>query len=180
MINLIQCFKYLSAFNIVNLASQVIENANSNCILEHLFKWKSFDNGFREAKQTDKPIFLFVYKIGCPACEILKEKVSKSVRVMDLSERFVMIKMDARKDEFINKGRYQPDGKYVPRILFFTANGKLIKEAYNKRNDAKNNKHKYFYSNPSEVVESMLFVLKEYSTESMPAEFKWTKSNLEY
>ncbi|XP_076649978.1 thioredoxin domain-containing protein 12 [Halictus rubicundus] len=175
MINFIQCSKYLSAFNIVKLASQVIENPN--CILEHLFKWKSFDNGFVEAKRTEKPIFLFIYKIGCPACEILKEKVSKSVRLMDLSERFVMIKMDARKDDFINTGRYQPDGRYVPRILFFTADGSLIKEAYNKKNIAKKDQ-KYFYTNPSELVETMLFVLKQYSKESMPVEFKWTTSNL--
>ncbi|XP_078043530.1 thioredoxin domain-containing protein 12 [Augochlora pura] len=162
MINLIQYLGYLSAFSIVKLANQLAGNADPNCILEHLFKWKTFDNGFEEAEKTQKPIFLFVYKIGCPACEILKEKFSKSVRIMDLSDRFIMIKVDARKHPFINSGRYQPDGKYVPRILFFTPNGKFIMEAFNKSKNAK--EQKYFYSSPPDVIETMLFVLKECST----------------
>ncbi|XP_033340574.1 thioredoxin domain-containing protein 12 [Megalopta genalis] len=178
MINLIQYLRYLSAFSILKLANQLAGNEDPNCILEHLFKWKSFDNGFEEAKQTEKPIFLFVYKIGCPACEVLKEKFSKSVRIMDLSDRFVMIKVDARKHPSINSGKFQPDGKYVPRILFFTSDGEFIMEAFNRSKNAK--EQKFFYSSPSDVTETMLFVLNEYSKEPKPLIFEWTKSNLKY
>ncbi|XP_031826525.1 thioredoxin domain-containing protein 12 [Nomia melanderi] len=172
MINLIRCFRFLNSFNLIKLVNEVTEDVFSTAIdcdhnFEQLFKWKSFDNGFSEAKLIKKPIFFLIYKLGCPACDQLKEKFSKSVRLMDLTDRFVMIKLEAQNNKILNKEKFQPDGKYVPRILFFNSDGNLIVEAYNRHQNA-DQSNKYFYKNPSEIVETMLFVLKEYYNEPLP------------
>lgn len=65
--------------------------------------------------------------------------------------------------------KFQPDGKYVPRILFFTSEGDFIKEACNKQADKGN---KYFYKSPSQVVETMLYVLRKYSNDPLPVMFQ--------
>ncbi|XP_043248674.1 thioredoxin domain-containing protein 12-like [Colletes gigas] len=165
MQNLIRCFKYVSSFSLVDLASQVIGNdliiTECDGSFDRLFKWRRFQNGFKEAKACRKPILLFVHKPLCPACQTLKQKFSKSVRLMDLSDSFVMIQAEQEKCKHMDEQKFLPDGKYVPRILFFTPDGDFIEDAYNKHPNA-DKEHKYFYSNPSQIAESMLFVLREY------------------
>ncbi|KZC04832.1 Thioredoxin domain-containing protein 12 [Dufourea novaeangliae] len=109
----------------------------------------------------------------------MKEKFSKSVRLMDLSDRFVMIKAEKGKNKALNEKKFEPDGTYVPRILFFTSDGRFIVESYNRHADAEK-EHKYFYVQPSQIVESMLFVLKEYGNEPMPVMFEPERSHLDY
>ncbi|XP_076248373.1 thioredoxin domain-containing protein 12 [Calliopsis andreniformis] len=167
---MIQYIKYLSSLNLINLANHIVANTllntgETHCdsTFEQLYKWRSFKDGFEEAKITNKPVFLLIHKFTCPACHKLKYRLTKSVRLMDLSDRFVMIKIEMIKNDrnLSNKEKFQPDGKYVPRILFFTPDGNLIKEAYNKHPSADQD-YRYFYNNSAQVIDTMLFVLKEY------------------
>ncbi|XP_034182621.1 thioredoxin domain-containing protein 12 [Osmia lignaria lignaria] len=168
---MIQCIKYLSSLNFINLANDIVANniltvkdTNSDAGFDQLFKWKSFSNGFNEAKTLKKPVFLMIHKEFCPACQRLKEKFAKCVRLMDISDRFVMVKVEFEGQPFLTEKKFQPDGKYVPRILFYTADGGFIEEAYNKHRDA-DKEHKYFYSSPTQIIDTMMYVLKKYSKE---------------
>ncbi|KOC63237.1 Thioredoxin domain-containing protein 12 [Habropoda laboriosa] len=175
---MIKSIKYLSALNLINLANHLIGNnltliRNSNCEsdFEQLFKWRPLKDGFEEAKIIQKPIFLLIHKPQCPSCQKLKKTFAKSVRLMDLSDRFVMIKTEMGSDVILDGPKFQPDDKYVPKILFFTSKGDFIKEAYNKHTDA-DKEHKYFYKSPSQIVDTMLYVLKEYSKEPLSVMFE--------
>lgn len=69
--------------------------------------------------------------------------------------------VNVRKDEIPAKdeARFQPDGTYVPRILFFTPDGELMEDIYN-RHPTADDKYKYFYSNKTQIVDSMLLALE--------------------
>lgn len=82
--------RYLGSWKFSALAYYIfgnviaIDNLNQN--FGHTFKWRNLDEGFEEAKIVRKPIFLLIYKIGCPTCEKLKPKFTKSIRINDLSQ----------------------------------------------------------------------------------------------
>ncbi|KAG7211396.1 hypothetical protein KM043_010684 [Ampulex compressa] len=164
---MMQYAKYLCSLNLVGLANHVAENitsgdAHNDCGFSQLFKWRSFKIGFEEAKKSKKPIFLLIQETTCNTCQELKCKLSKSIKLIDLSSQFVMIHIQNNDAPVATQKVYQPDGKYVPRILFFTSKGELIKEVYNKHPQA-SEEHKYFYNNPTQIIDSMLIVLNHYS-----------------
>ncbi|XP_003693661.1 uncharacterized protein LOC100864712 [Apis florea] len=169
--------KYLSILNLINLANHIgnkfVNNGDSNyeADFERLFKWKSLKY-FQEVKIVQKPIFLFIYKVQCPSCQKLKQKFSKSMYLMDLSNHFIMIKADVENDKTLNQKQFKPDGGYVPRILFFTSDGDFIREAYNKCADA-DKQYKFFYKNPSQIICTMLLVLNNYSKKPLPVIFQY-------
>lgn len=97
--------KYLSILNLINLANHIgnkfVNNGDLNyeADFERLFKWKSLKCGFQEVKIVQKPIFLFIYKVQCPSCQKLKQKFSKSIHLMDLSNRYVLKHCNYYKNE---------------------------------------------------------------------------------
>lgn len=62
--------------------------------------------------------------------------------------------------------KFQPDGTYVPRILFFTPDGEFMKDIYNRHPKA-DDKFKYFYSGTSQIIDSMLLALERCSEKSL-------------
>lgn len=89
-----QYFKYFSSFSIISLADKVVLSlSNSNVKLDNGFgneyKWQTLTQGFKEAKHLKKPIFLVVHKLTCPACIELKDKFSKSIKLIELSRWLV-------------------------------------------------------------------------------------------
>lgn len=82
-----KCFGSLNFTNLVNYifgnVSAADDNANYN--FGQMYKWKSLQEGFEEAKISRKPVFLLIHKPGCPSCEKLKDKFAKSIRILDLS-----------------------------------------------------------------------------------------------
>ncbi|XP_029678751.1 thioredoxin domain-containing protein 12-like [Formica exsecta] len=142
--------------------SAVSADDDSNNHFGHMYKWKNLQEGFREAKVCRKPIFLLIHKPGCPTCEKLKPKFINSIRLLDLSKHFVMV--NARKGEMSaqDEARFQPDGTYVPRILFFTPDGEFMEDVYNRHPKA-DNKYKYFYSRTSQIIDSMFLALERCS-----------------
>ncbi|XP_012536084.1 thioredoxin domain-containing protein 12-like [Monomorium pharaonis] len=174
--------KCLGSYNVPVLACcyyifrNVIAAGDSNRSFGCMYKWRNLQEGFQEAKISRKPIFLLIYKPGCPTCEKLKPKFNNSIRILDLSQHFVMV--GVRKDEMIlmqDKARFQPDGTYVPRILFFTPDGEFMKDIYNRHPKA-DNKYKYFYSSPSQIVDSMILALERCSENSLNDTFERGKT----
>ncbi|XP_014472094.1 PREDICTED: thioredoxin domain-containing protein 12-like [Dinoponera quadriceps] len=154
--------RYLGSWKFRALACYMFGNAmaiNDDLSFGYIFKWKNLAEGFDEAKVIRKPIFLLIYKTGCPTCEKLKPKFRKSIRILDLSQYFVMV--SARKGEMSAKDetRFQPDGTYVPRILFFTPDGEFMEDIYNRHSQA-DNKCKYFYSSTGQIIDSMILALE--------------------
>ncbi|CAB4005826.1 Thioredoxin domain-containing 12, partial [Paramuricea clavata] len=103
----------------------------------------------------EKPKMLIIHKSWCKACKGLKEKISSSKEIEDLSRDFVMINSDDEDES--QKSDYDIDGKYVPRIFFYGKDGKPLKTIFNERRE----KHKYFYSKPKDIVTSMKAVLEK-------------------
>lgn len=69
--------------------------------------------------------------------------------------------VDVRKGEDLaeDEARFQPDGTYVPRILFFTPDGEFMEDVYNRHPKA-DNEYKYFYSSTSQIIDSMILALE--------------------
>lgn len=55
--------------------------------------------------------------------------------------------------------KFEPDGTYVPRILFFTPDGKFMEDIYN-RHPKGDEKYKYFYTNTAQIIDSMILALE--------------------
>ncbi|KAK0168258.1 hypothetical protein PV327_002082 [Microctonus hyperodae] len=161
-----QYLKYLTGLSLFTAANHVVSivlgNGDETNISDYGFgkayKWRGLNGGFEEAKQTGKPVFLLIHKTTCPACHNLKEKFSLSIKLIDLSNHFVMINMENSSEAITKNGRYTPDGTYVPRILFFNSNGEFIPDAYNRHPDADPD-HKYFYSSPMQIIDVMQQVI---------------------
>lgn len=119
-------------------------------------EWKTLDDGLKEAKKRDKPMMLLIHKTWCGACKALKPVFAESQDIAELSRHFVMVNVEDEEEPKDEK--YRPDGRYIPRILFLTSDGKVMDDVYNK--NGKHKDTKYYYGKTSEIVESMESVLK--------------------
>ena len=90
-------FKYVSALNLSSIVDQVVgtmlasgdgNNVVSDGGFGQVYRWKSLDYAFQEAKITRKPIFLLIHRPWCPACKKLKIKFSKSMKLLDISKEY--------------------------------------------------------------------------------------------
>lgn len=119
-------------------------------------EWKTFDDGLKEAKKSNKPLVLLIHKTWCGACKALKPVFAESQDIADLSKDFVMVNVEDEEEPKDEK--YRPDGRYIPRILFLSSDGEVMDEVYNKHGKHKDTK--YYYGKTSEIVASMRSVLK--------------------
>ena len=108
-------------------------------------KWQDWANGRQQAADEGKPLCLLIYTNWCPRCRELAP-LFRDPSLEALSKKLVMVKQDqderpAWLNEYVNAGRY------VPRILFFGADGQL-------RSDITSgiSKYPYFYTPRSLVV----------------------------
>lgn len=120
-------------------------------------EWKSHTETFELAKKEDKPIMFFMTKSWCKPCKKLTESFAKTDEFKELSKKFVMAK--AIDDAIPKDEKFNFDGKYIPKILFFDSAGNCLKKVINQ--DAKEgSKSKHFYKVASSVVKSMQETLK--------------------
>jgi len=83
-----------------------------------------------EKAASGKPIMLIVHRMTCPACQSLKARFAADTAIPELSRDFVMV--NATPDDLHNfynqyqghhghglAAKLQPDGAYVPRIMFY-------------------------------------------------------------
>lgn len=92
--------------------------------------WREVGPGIREASRTGKPVVMLFHASWCGSCKRYRA-VWKDPGVVTASKSFVMILVDVDKDPDAN-GAFSPDGTYVPRTIFYTAEGDVMKDAVGK------------------------------------------------
>nr|WP_263429950.1 thioredoxin family protein [Nannocystis pusilla] len=118
--------------------------------------WRGLTEGFSEAATLGRPIMLVVHASWCSQCKALRPAFADPALV-DLSDRFVMINVD--QDEEPSSQQYGPDGRYVPRVLFFDSAGELDRELLN----ASRRRYKYYYSPHDDLVGAMRQALERHA-----------------
>jgi protein-disulfide reductase (glutathione) len=84
--------------------------------------WVDYASGLNVAKALRKPVFLVLSATWCPHCKNYSH-VFDDPRVVEKAKRFVMVHVDA--DEHMDLStQFKPDGAYVPRTFFLSADGK--------------------------------------------------------
>ena len=101
--------------------------------------WLSYDEGLAQAKKQHKPICLIFYTSWCPHCANYS-KLFSDPKITEKSKSFVMIRIDADKNQELSQ-KYKPDGAYIPRTYFLSADGQLDESLSEQRPQ-----FKYFYS----------------------------------
>ncbi len=92
--------------------------------------WREVGPGIREASQSGKPVVMLFHASWCSSCKRYRA-VWKDPGVVAASKSFVMILVDVDKNPEAN-GAFSPDGTYVPRTIFYTAEGDVMKDAVGK------------------------------------------------
>ncbi len=100
--------------------------------------WKSYEDGLAAAKKDRKPVCLIFYTEWCPHCRNYSG-VFHDPKVVEKSKQFVMIRLDKDRNAELSK-KYAPDGEYIPRTYFLSADGVLDPEIH-----APRDQFKYFY-----------------------------------
>jgi protein-disulfide reductase (glutathione) len=101
-------------------------------------KWMGYEEGLAAAKANKKPVCLIFYTTWCPHCANYS-KVFKDPKLVEKSKQFVMIRLDKDQNKEIS-AQYKPDGEYIPRTYFLSADGKLDESLA-----ADRPQYKYFY-----------------------------------
>lgn len=119
-------------------------------------KWRTYDEGLAEAKNSKKPVLLIFYTEWCPHCANYS-KVFHDPKVVEKSKQFVMIRLDSDKNKDLGK-KYALDGSYIPRTYFLASDGTIDPEIH-----APREQFKYFYDekNPDSVLAGMDTALKK-------------------
>lgn len=112
--------------------------------------WQPYEAGMARARAQHKPVCLVLYADWCPHCRNYS-RVFDDPGVTAKSREFVMIRVDSDKEAEVNQ-RYMPDGKYVPRTLFLSPDGKLSEDIH-----APRPKFLYFYDehDPASLLAGM-------------------------
>ena len=86
--------------------------------------WYSYSEGFEKAKSSGKPVFMDVWAPWCGPCQKMEEDVYTDGQVIQKSEKFISIKVNA--DE--NRGLAQEYGvSSIPTLIFLTPDNQVIK-----------------------------------------------------
>jgi protein-disulfide reductase (glutathione) len=119
-------------------------------------RWMGYEEGMAAAKKGGQPICLIFYTTWCPHCTNYS-KLFSNPQVVEKSKSFVMIRLDKDKNAAISK-RYTPDGEYIPRTYFLSADGTLDASLTEQRQQ-----FKYFYSesDPAAILAGMDRALKK-------------------
>ena len=92
--------------------------------------WRDVGPGIRESNQTGKPVIMLFHASWCGSCKRYRE-VWKDPGVVAASKNFVMVLVDVDSDPDAN-GAFSPDGTYVPRTIFYTSEGDVMKDVRGK------------------------------------------------
>jgi hypothetical protein len=79
-------------------------------------KWLAPAEGLALARRTQMPVCLVIFTTWCPHCAAYSH-VFKDPRIVEASRAFVMVRVDADRDEALGR-RYALDGEYIPRTFF--------------------------------------------------------------
>ncbi|AHB49651.1 hypothetical protein W911_16550 [Hyphomicrobium nitrativorans NL23] len=93
-------------------------------------EWRDVGPGIREATRTGKPLVMVFHAEWCKACRRYRE-VWKDPGVVAGSRNFVMVLVDVDRRPQDN-GAFAPDGTYIPRTIFYSAEGEVMKHVRGK------------------------------------------------
>jgi hypothetical protein len=118
--------------------------------------WQPYDKGLAAAKEQKKPVCLVFFTEWCPHCTNYSQ-VFHDPKVVDLSKKFVMVRLDKDKNAELSK-KFAPDGEYIPRTYFLSSAGALDPELH-----APRPQFKYFYDekDPAPLLAGMDAALKK-------------------
>ncbi|BFY98805.1 hypothetical protein BsWGS_01845 [Bradybaena similaris] len=105
--------------------------------------WLTLDAGFKKAKEENLPMMVIIHRMTCGACVYQKKWFSRSKTIQSLSKNLVMVNLEIH--EVPKSPEFNPDGFYVPRILFFSPQGKLLTDVNVKYNP------QYKFNYPGEI-----------------------------
>jgi protein-disulfide reductase (glutathione) len=86
----------------------------------------SLDEAKAAAEENGRPILLLIHKSWCGACKALRTVFADSDAIEHQAAHFNMVNLED--DEEPKDKAFQPDGGYIPRIMFLTSKG-LVKRA---------------------------------------------------
>ncbi|GFR64111.1 thioredoxin domain-containing protein 12-like [Elysia marginata] len=89
-------------------------------------EWYTMNDGLQRAAAENKHMMVIVHLMTCPACVRKKTWFSRSQAIADLSQHFVMVNVQPSEVPRYIKD-LAPDGHYVPRILFMTPKGRVLR-----------------------------------------------------
>ena len=92
--------------------------------------WRDVGAGIRESTRTGKPAVMVFHAEWCQACRRYRE-VWKDPGVVSATRDFVMILIDVDERPEDNSA-FSPDGTYIPRTIFYSAEGDVMKHARGK------------------------------------------------
>ncbi len=101
--------------------------------------WRGLDEGFKEAAALGRPMMMLIHAGWCPRCKELKQRFFDPA-IVEASDQLIMVNLD--QDQTPEALRHGPDGQYIPRILFFDAQGRIDADLSNPARG----KFKYFYT----------------------------------
>ena len=114
--------------------------------LGEAYTWTPFSEAFSQGGR--KPVMLVATKSYCGACKALKPQFAASPALLAAAEDFTLVSVG---DDFAETdAKFAPDGGYIPRILFFSADGTPLPGA-----TSGNPQYKHFFSSPDQIVEAM-------------------------
>ncbi|CAL1537664.1 unnamed protein product [Lymnaea stagnalis] len=119
-------------------------------------KWTTLDDAKVQAKRSSKPLMIVVHKKQCPVCNELKPNFAVNSEIQNLSRHFLMVNLE--NEEVPNTKDFTPDGVYVPRIMFYGPDCKLIKDVH-----SSDKAKRFLYSEANDIADNMRQVLNEFS-----------------
>ncbi len=141
---------------VLTMAHSAVVEAGAEDWNDANIHWMSYDEGLAAAKKEHRPVCLIFYTTWCPHCANYS-KVFSNPDVVEKSKAFVMIRLDKDKNQALS-GQYKPDGEYIPRTYFLSADGKLDETLTDTHP-----KYQYFYSenDPTSILAGMDRALKK-------------------
>ncbi|BFY98806.1 hypothetical protein BsWGS_01846 [Bradybaena similaris] len=118
-------------------------------------RWLQLQDAMHEAQMTQRPMMVIVHKDGCPACARVKPLFATHPGIISLSQYFAMVNLEA--NEVPRTSDFEPDGAYVPRILFFSPSGRVLTHIVGKEQS-----NRYYYDDMGYLAGNMQRVLQQY------------------
>ncbi|CAG5131902.1 unnamed protein product [Candidula unifasciata] len=125
--------------------------------------WLQLQDALQEAQIVQKPMMVIVHKESCPVCARVKPLFASHPGINKLSQHFVMVNLEP--DEVPRTPEFEPDGAYVPRILFFSHDGRIFRNIIGKEP-----RNKYFYDDMRLLENNMKRVLRQYREVQHPSD----------
>ena len=112
--------------------------------------WRTYAEGLKVAAQEHRPLCVVFVTTWCPHCKAYAN-VFGDPRVIEQAKHFVMVRVDDDKEPEV-AARLAPDGRYIPRTFFLSAQGELDPTLV-----ARPDRFRYFYeeNNPDSLLSGM-------------------------